>query len=307
LVPSAPSPALARRTLALHFGALGDFVLSWPALGLLMAGPPEAELHLLGVPAWGELILPPQRVADREAARLARLFAMEPAGEADQWLRGFSRAVVFTWRPDQAVQALLAHLRLAGIGEVWSVPTRPGPGQRSHAGDLQVQALRARGLSGPALPPPPRLARPESPGRAIIAPGSGGAAKRLGPELTARLAARLAETLGPPLLLLGPAEAVERDPAWREALAQALAGVTHQVLDCPSMAELARALMAAPLCLGADSGVTHLAAALGAPTLAVFQASDPAVWAPRGARVRICSPGAWEAALEELATKPGSR
>jgi hypothetical protein len=289
--------------LALHFGALGDFVLSWPALGLLQAGPPANELHLLGVRAWGELILPPERVVDREAGRLARLFVMEPAGEVDEWLQGFERAVVFSHRPDQAVQALLAHLRLAGIGEIWTVPTRPGPGQRLHAGELQVQALRGRGLSGPALPPPPRLGPAAGPGPAVIAPGSGGAAKRLGPELTARLATRLAESCGPPLLVLGPAEAVERDPAWRARLERALTGVAHQVLDCPSMAELARALMAAPLYAGADSGVTHLAAALGAPTLAVFQASDPEIWAPKGARVKICSPGEWEAALKDLQAK----
>jgi heptosyltransferase-2 len=300
LAPPAPSPAPPRRALALHFGALGDFVLSWPALGLLMAGPPASELHVVGAPAWGELILPPERVHDRESARLARLFTMEPAGEADEWLKGFARAVVFTWRPGQAVQALLAHLRLAGVGEVWTVPTRPGPGQRLHAGQLQVQALRARGLSGPAQTPPPRLEPSVTIGPAIIAPGSGGAAKRLGPGLAARLAARLAEAYGPPLLVLGPAEAGERDPAWRRELETALAGVPHRVIDSPGVAALARALMAAPAYVGADSGVTHLAAALGAPTLAVFQASDPAIWAPRGARVRVCGPGEAEAVLDEL-------
>jgi hypothetical protein len=148
---------------------LGDFVLSWPALGLLQTGPPASELHLVGAPAWGGLILPPERVHDREAARLARLFLMEPAGEADEWLRGFARAVVFAWRPGQAVQALLAHLRLAGVGEVWTVPTRPGPGQRQHAGELQVQALRARGLGGPACAPALRLGPAAAAGPPVLA------------------------------------------------------------------------------------------------------------------------------------------
>jgi heptosyltransferase III len=39
--------------------------------------------------------------------------------------------------------------------------------------------------------------------------------------------------------------------------------------------------------IGNDSGVTHLAAALGIPTLALFGPSDPAVWAPRNPRVRV--------------------
>ncbi|MBT5873470.1 MAG: glycosyltransferase family 9 protein, partial [Candidatus Latescibacteria bacterium] len=36
-----------------------------------------------------------------------------------------------------------------------------------------------------------------------------------------------------------------------------------------------------------DTGITHLAAALGVPALALFGPTDPAVWGPRGRTVRI--------------------
>ncbi len=39
--------------------------------------------------------------------------------------------------------------------------------------------------------------------------------------------------------------------------------------------------------MGNDSGVTHLAAAAGAPTLALFGPTDPATWAPLGPRVEV--------------------
>lgn len=39
--------------------------------------------------------------------------------------------------------------------------------------------------------------------------------------------------------------------------------------------------------LGNDSGPTHIAAALGVPTLALFGSTNPKVWAPRGRRVRV--------------------
>jgi ADP-heptose:LPS heptosyltransferase len=39
--------------------------------------------------------------------------------------------------------------------------------------------------------------------------------------------------------------------------------------------------------LGNDSGITHLAALLGVPTLALFGASDPAVWHPVGKAVKV--------------------
>jgi ADP-heptose:LPS heptosyltransferase len=42
--------------------------------------------------------------------------------------------------------------------------------------------------------------------------------------------------------------------------------------------------------IGNDSGITHLAAAVGAPTLAVFGPTDPALWAPRGKAVRVVGP-----------------
>jgi ADP-heptose:LPS heptosyltransferase len=51
--------------------------------------------------------------------------------------------------------------------------------------------------------------------------------------------------------------------------------------------ELACWLAQASLYIGNDSGITHLAAAVGTPVLAIFGPTDPAVWAPRGPHVRI--------------------
>jgi ADP-heptose:LPS heptosyltransferase len=42
--------------------------------------------------------------------------------------------------------------------------------------------------------------------------------------------------------------------------------------------------------IGNDSGVTHLAGALGLPTIAVFGPTDPAVWAPPGMQVSVVAP-----------------
>jgi ADP-heptose:LPS heptosyltransferase len=48
--------------------------------------------------------------------------------------------------------------------------------------------------------------------------------------------------------------------------------------------------------IGNDSGITHLAAAVGIPTIALFGPTDPEIWGPRGKRVAIlrknpgCSP-----------------
>ena len=46
-------------------------------------------------------------------------------------------------------------------------------------------------------------------------------------------------------------------------------------------------LASARVYLGNDSGISHLAAAVGTPVIALFGQTDPRVWAPRGAAVKI--------------------
>jgi hypothetical protein len=51
--------------------------------------------------------------------------------------------------------------------------------------------------------------------------------------------------------------------------------------------ELARWLRRARLYIGNDSGISHLAAAVGTPVVAIFGPTDPAVWAPQGGHVTV--------------------
>ena len=74
--------------------------------------------------------------------------------------------------------------------------------------------------------------------------------------------------------LLGPAELDPPDPALR------LPGA--RIIEAPSMEELIALLASARAYLGNDAGVTHLAAAVGTPVVAVFGPTDPARWGPRG-------------------------
>ena len=51
--------------------------------------------------------------------------------------------------------------------------------------------------------------------------------------------------------------------------------------------DVARWLASAHLYVGNDSGISHLAAAVGAPVVAIFRATNPAIWAPRGGAVKV--------------------
>ncbi len=61
----------------------------------------------------------------------------------------------------------------------------------------------------------------------------------------------------------------------------------EEAVRIPDLYELARWLAAARLYIGNDSGIAHLAAAVGTPVIAIFLATDPGLWAPRGDRVRV--------------------
>jgi ADP-heptose:LPS heptosyltransferase len=54
-----------------------------------------------------------------------------------------------------------------------------------------------------------------------------------------------------------------------------------------SLAELASWVSGARLYIGNDTGITHLAAAVGVPTIALFGPTNPAKWAPRGENVTV--------------------
>ncbi|MGE0454105.1 MAG: glycosyltransferase family 9 protein [Vicinamibacteria bacterium] len=104
-------------------------------------------------------------------------------------------------------------------------------------------------------------------------PGSGSPRKNWPEQRFAALAAS-ASAGRPWLLVLGPAEAGAR-------LARAGGA---RVLRAPARV-VAAVLARAGAYVGNDSGVSHLAAAAGAPTLALFGPTDPALWAPLGRHV----------------------
>ena len=65
-----------------------------------------------------------------------------------------------------------------------------------------------------------------------------------------------------------------------------------------NLSELAHWLAEARLYIGNDSGITHLAAAVGTPVIAIFQTSNPGLWAPRGPHVQILQNPTMEQVLQ---------
>ena len=223
----------AKRRLLIRPGAIGDVILSFPALESARADYTEV---------WApRAMLPLIRFADR------------------------TRAIADTG------------LDLLGVVEDARVPELESfdsiySWYGSNRPEFREAVRRLPFTFFPALPPPvegiPRIAVPRAPTEnfAIIHPFASGLDKRWPIENFRDAAAQLGM---PVKWCAGPHEHLE--DAFRT----------------DDLYELACWISTARVYLGNDSGIAHLAAAVGTPVVAIFLASDPRVWAPRGRHVTV--------------------
>ena len=287
-----PPPAAVERLLIWHQGALGDLLLAGPALAALSRHYAGARITALGHPErWGlySRSLPLDEVWDSGEARWVHLFSDgDVPPPIRERLARFQLALVFSPHPQTILQA---RLHQAGIPAVHWLPSFPETGAEA------VAALQARHLAGLGLdyvPGPFKLEvglapdeeLPELPGPGpwlAVAPGSGQPRKNWPLAHYYEVSRALGWEYGLQVVwLAGPAEG-EMLP-YLEALAKAQGQI---LLANRPLARVARVLSRCRLYMGNDSGLTHLAAAVGEPdVLALFGPTDPRVWAPLGPRVR---------------------
>ncbi len=282
--PPPASRSSSRRFLVVRAGALGDILLLRPAIdGLLRAG---GDVTLLAPRGAGGVLLGSgiEVLLPWESPELAPLLLGEPLPpRLEEQLRSFDGALAVT-RDQDLVEALRKRIR-----EVARIDPEPPPGV--HAGVWFAKAARTLvALPGAAAGLEPlRLSHVEEHAAAALAdplpeaflaihPGSGSPHKNWPAE---RFAA-LADALSP-----GRPFALVAGPADDQSSAALLASVPRaRVLRGLPLRLLGGVLARAAVYVGNDSGVSHLAAAFGAPTLALFGPTDPAAWAPIGSLVR---------------------
>lgn len=262
------------RTLAIHVGGLGDFILALPALEHLAK---DGPLELAGNRERLELAVASgiARAAHHtDDMDFSSVFS-EPSDRLRIFLRRFDRAIV--WMRDDGVIA--SAFRNAGVGLVQCFPGLPPETWKRHAADYYASCV------GLDASPRPRLALGNfsCANDAVLHPGSGSVAKNWPFERFLALASSLRELGLRVRWCLGPAEEGFRVPAQDDILREL------------PLISLAHAIAQARICVGNDSGIAHLAAALGRPTVAIFGPTDPEQWAPRGPRVQIRRGDPWPA------------
>ena len=298
---------------------LGDLLCAVPALRGLRAARPEARITLIGRSS-------------------SRWFARRYSSLVDDWLgcdwcpglvestqdlealdaflesarqRSFDLAIQMhgDGRATNAFTAALGASRWGGLSRVFT----PGGStvlvdDAAHEAERCVEAVRAveiditPGPGGFALEPSDRTPAAVGDGPvAVVHAGASRPDRRWPAECFAAVAALLADRVGC-VALTGsryelPVTALVRDRldgAARQRVVD-LAGQTP-------LGALAALLARSSVVVANDTGVAHLAAAVGAPTVTVFGGSDRRRWEPRGPRtVGVGVDGAWPSVADVVA------
>jgi len=270
-----------RGALAIHPGALGDVLLAIPALRALRTRSGvvtlAAQRHIAAlVAALGEA----DAARDFEALRLETLFT--GAGEAELpaaervvcWFG--ARDVAFTRRlRAQAGDAIVAPS--TGTGLVWEHLLRTagasdGGGRAPASVDASLVAAGRAALVEAGWDGSRRL---------ILVQAGAGSVRKCWPTegFVAALGDLVASRELTVVLHEGPA-----DVAAVDALASGLPGALR--LRAPALPALAGVLRLASVYVGNDSGVSHLAATVGAPAVVLFAAANLA-WRPWAAEPEV--------------------
>ena len=244
-----------------------------------------------------------------EARALAGFFARN--GNLEQGLReyfeSFAIILSYLYDPDGVFQENVARCSKAQfiVG-----PHRPDETMGLHAtacflGPLERLAIfdpdpvPRLALSTPAGKPAirnagfptgdsPHRAAPRECGTLLAAhPGSGSELKNWPEARWSELLAEILRTTHANLLLVGG----EAERGRVERLAGALTGERLHLAASLRLAELAQRLTGCAAFIGHDSGISHLAASLGVPSLLLWGETNEAVWRPLGQGIEILRAG----------------
>jgi heptosyltransferase-3 len=284
------------KILVLRGGAIGDFILTLPVLAALREHFPETHLEVLGYPHIAELALAGglvDRLQSIDARPLAGFFARNGIlGERlSDYFASFAVIISYLYDPDRIFQANVARCSKA---QFIAGPYRPNEIENVHATEVFLKPIERLAIFAPDSVPRLQIQPAASPsphgnitpaGMTTIAvhPGSGSERKNWPEENWAALLRRLADTADANVLLVGGEAEGERLgrlaatlPANRIRLAQSL-----------PLVELAACLAECRLFLGHDSGITHLAAAVGLRGLVLWGETNERVWRPRSERMTL--------------------
>jgi len=275
------------KILVIRGGAIGDFILTLPALAALRRQFSTAHLEVLGYPHIVQLALVgglADRVQAIEARGLASFFARQGdlPEELCDYFSEFNIIVSYLYDPDEIFKTNVAR---CSRGQFIVGPHRPSETERTPAAKVFLKPLERLAIFQPDAIPRLVLSPQNSTLNPQLAlhPGSGSERKNWPESKWAELIEQVLGNTNLHLLLVGGEAEGER----LQKLAAALPPTRCVVAKSLPLAELARRLQACVGFVGHDSGITHLAAAVGLPCVVLWADTVEEIWKPPGDRVQI--------------------
>lgn len=273
--------------LVIRGGAIGDFVLTLPSIKLLRDQFPTAHLEILGykhIAALAEKRFYANAVRSIESASLARFFAKnsELSGDLADYFGGFDLILSYLYDPDGIFET---NVKKSGSGTFIAGPSKLD--DREHAAFQLARPLAALGLiltepSARLFPTDvDRNAIRRLRGKMAFHPGSGSETKNWPTENWIELGNALLARDHYLTIIAG-----EADTARTSQLKRAWDGKPVRFAENLPLPHLA-ALLEGSVFVGHDSGISHIAAAVGARCLLLFGPTDPAIWAPANSGVAV--------------------
>ncbi len=283
-------------------------IVTLPAFGAIRNHFTNARIEVMGYPSFLEIIrgrFYADEVSRFDQADVSHLFMKDAEISVSLRKRFSSMDLIVSFVSDKD-QVLTRNLEAMGVRRVMHYDPFPPEDGSVHIIDHFLKSLDALDISYANKIPKVFLhdedicfgndfirERIVDPRKILVVlhPGSGSRQKCWPVERFAALINRLNREMQAHVFLVS-------GPADGEIVEELKAKVKGKffLIDRLSLPKLAAIIEQCDLFIGNDSGITHLAAAMGVRTVAIFGPTDPKMWGPRGERVKIlykkayCSP-----------------
>ena len=299
------------RILVIRGGAIGDFILTLPALKALRDGYPDAHIEILGykhIAVLAENRFYAQAVRSIEYGPLSSFFAKNSkiSPELADYFASFDLVITYLHDPAQIFEN---NLRRCGVRNLLGGPARIVE-TGGHAARQLARPIEELGIGVADLAEKIFLSEEDrqfgreflqTTSQPIVAihPGSGSKDKNWPLQNWIELFSREywhVEKRPSLIVILGEADKAQTtqlEYIWKDLDVR-----FAKNLPLPYLA----GMLQHSIFIGHDSGISHLAAAAGANCILLFGPTDPNVWAPRNENVQIVA--AESSRLDDLGTAP---
>ncbi len=288
-----------RRILVVRGGAIGDFIMTLPAIGALRERWPEAHIEILGYPHIAQLAKD-RHYADAtrsiEARPLAGFFIPQAVLDPSlmTYFGSFQVVLSYLYDPDEV---FADNVRRCGVSRLITASPRPTdcPAAEHYCKPLRQLEIEVRDPCPRIYPSPAdreemteflaARAGGKAGNRLLVAlhPGSGSEKKNWDVDEFTALAQWLIGHREWELILIRG----EADGPVVARLSEQLTPDAYRMVAGWPLPRLAALLERCAVYIGNDSGITHLAAAVQCPTIALFGPASVPAWEPVGPAVRV--------------------